>query len=68
MIRAIIECDICGKQQPEAAPGEGYPGWGAVHGAALDGVPNPNLCPEHLGAVMTLVDRMKNEEKAHGVD
>lgn len=59
----IIKCDIkgCKAQQTETQPGEGWAGWGALHGIALNGIPNPHLCPAHLFQLAEFVDKL--EEK-----
>ena len=63
-ITRTIGCDVCGATAAEAQPNAGWPGWGHVAGIALDGVPNPNLCPECLAQVAHYIDGgMK-----HGLD
>jgi hypothetical protein len=62
MMRRIIVCDVCNKMVTEDNEGEGFPGWGALQGIKLEGVANPNLCPEHLKIVADLVAKLKDEE------
>lgn len=67
MIKRIIKCDICGLEMEEPVAGAGWPGWGGLNGIAMDGVSNPNLCPEHLAATADFVDGLK-EGRGDGVD
>ena len=55
-----LVCDVCRHQATEIEPGAGLPGWGALHGISLDGVPDPVLCPEHLGMIANHLDGMKH--------
>lgn len=57
----LVTCDIpgCPRRYEEAAPGEGFPGWGQLHGIALNGISNPLLCPEHLAKVAAYTDTLK---------
>lgn len=59
MILRTIKCDVCGATYTEERDGAGFPGWGALQGVALDGVPNPSLCPKHLQAAAQFVDDMR---------
>ena len=59
-ITQTIVCDICGAGMTEPQPGAGFQGWGALKGIALDGVENPTLCPEHLGALAQFADDLKH--------
>lgn len=61
MINRTIICDVCGKQQTEKTPGEGWRGWGHVNGVILDGVETPSLCPTHLAKVMEYIEELKEE-------
>lgn len=56
MITRIIQCDICGRQEAEQVQETGWRGWGAIHGVALNGAPNPSLCPVCLSKVMNFID------------
>lgn len=56
-ITRTIECDKCHKTQTEPVPNVGWQGWGAIHGVELNGVANPNLCPECLAPVMEFIDK-----------
>lgn len=49
-VLGTICCDIpgCPAKSQEPAAGEGWKNWGQIQGIALNGVPNPHLCPEHL--------------------
>lgn len=60
-----IKCDVCAAEADEPAPEAGWQGWGAIQGIALNGVPNPNLCPSCLGKVAEFIDR---EVVRHAVD
>ncbi len=60
--KRTIFCDICGASSTEEKHGDGWPGWMGLKGVALDGVENPDLCPEHTKQVMDFVDNLK-----HGV-
>lgn len=62
MLRTLI-CDVCGCEQKEQASNQGWAGWGALHGVALDGVANPSLCPACLTKVAKFIDGVK-----HGMD
>lgn len=57
-----IQCDVCGKALEEDKPGHGWPGWGALQGISLDGVPDPSLCPFDKGKVADFIDKLKQEE------
>jgi len=61
MIKRTIKCDICGVEAIEPIDGGGWPGWGGLNGIALDGVPNPSLCPKHLAQVADFIDGLKGE-------
>lgn len=63
-IKRTITCDICGITEAEAAPNDGWPGWGSIHGIALNGVPNPTLCPDDMARVAEFIDK----ELRYGVD
>ena len=56
MIERTIVCGVCGKRETEQAPEAGWPGWGALQGIVLNGVPNPHLCPEHLIVAVKAID------------
>lgn len=58
-----IRCDVCGKQETGTEAGQGFKGWGALHGIVLDGVPNPTLCPDHLHAAADFIDAMKYAQR-----
>lgn len=51
-----IECDVCHATQQEQEANAGWPGWGAVQGVQLNGIPNPSLCPDCLTKVMVFID------------
>lgn len=55
-----VQCDIpgCDKNLEEDQFGTGFPGWGQLSGIALNGIPNPMLCPEHLHKVADAVDAL----------
>ena len=55
-IKRTISCNVCGSTAEEVSPEQGWPGWGAIHGVALNGVTNPNLCPLCLVKVMEFID------------
>ena len=59
MIKQIIECDICKLKIVEEKAGDGFVSWGAVHGVSLDGVENPNFCPDCLSEICNHIDVMK---------
>lgn len=63
-ITRTITCDICCKTATETVPNEGWPGWGGLHGIALNGVTNPTLCPTDLARVAEFIDK----ELRHGMD
>jgi len=67
MILRMIKCDICGREEREAQPNEGWPGWGALQGVALNGVNNPSICPAHLATVAEFVDSL-TEDRCDGMD
>jgi hypothetical protein len=62
MILKIVTCDICGESYRELKYGEGFPGWGQLHGIALDGVPDPYFCPEHLAEISDFVCQLKENK------
>jgi len=55
-IRQVISCCVCGKEEKEKSMGDGFVGWGTLQGIALNGEPNPNMCPEHLEQLATALD------------
>lgn len=59
-ILRTIKCDVCGTSQTEENAGDGWQGWGALHGISLDGVENPSLCNECLNRTASYVDSLKN--------
>ena len=61
MILRLVACDIpgCSARHEETTPGEGYPGWGQLHGIVLNGTSNPLLCPKHLAKVADYIDNLK---------
>lgn len=61
MIRRMIECDICEESSTERSEGEGWPGWGQFMGINLDGVNNPNFCPNCLAVVAEFIDRLQEK-------
>jgi len=63
-IKRTIQCDVCGEQAEEQVANDGWLGWGALNGIALNGVPNPSLCPACLSEVANFVDK----ELRHGMD
>ena len=62
-ILRTIKCDVCGKEQTEKTPNQGWSGWGALQGVKMDEIDNPNLCPEDLAKIADFIDEVK-----HGVD
>lgn len=62
MIIRTIKCSVCGCMEMEKKAGEGWVGWGALHGIELNGQPNPSLCPRHLTLAADFVDRMTTSE------
>jgi len=63
-VRRTIRCDICKVEYTEREPGDGFPNWGQLHGISLNGVQNPNLCPEHLHALAERADELACAEPA----
>ena len=59
MILRTIKCDICNEQLLETNNGDGFPGWGALHGISLDNVDNPSLCPQCLREIAQHMDAYK---------
>jgi len=55
-IKQMIECVVCGKTAVEMCAGDGFMGWGALQGIALDAEINPDLCPTHLSAMAELLE------------
>ncbi|MDX1351548.1 MAG: hypothetical protein R3254_00950 [Thiomicrorhabdus sp.] len=58
-ILRIAKCSVCGKEEKENGFGDGWQGWGALKGIALDGDGDVMLCPAHLTATADYVDSMK---------
>lgn len=58
-----ITCDIpgCRQRYEETAPGDGFPGWGQLHGISLNEISNPLLCPGHLAKLAAYTDSLKEE-------
>lgn len=56
----IRRCDVkgCEAELEEEVWGQGHDGWGQLLGIVLDGVSDPNLCPEHLKQVADFVDSL----------
>lgn len=63
MILRTVQCCVCGRQQTESQPNEGWLGWSGVIGVAIDGDENPHLCPEHTAMVAGYIDRLKQVEE-----
>lgn len=61
-ITRTIECDICPAMEVEKVANEGWAGWGALNGVAIDGKANPTLCPTCLSKVAAFTDAMKQGE------
>lgn len=59
MILRRIKCSVCGAEQQEEKPGQGWPGWGGLLGGSLDGENNPDLCPKHLKLMGQHLDKVK---------
>ena len=57
-ITRTIDCDACHVKAEEPAPNIGWNGWGALQGVELNGVQNPNLCPDCLAKVAEFIDGM----------
>jgi len=57
MIERTIVCGACGKREAEKTQDAGWPGWGRLEGVALNGVPNPHLCHEHLVVAVQAIDQ-----------
>lgn len=57
MILRTIRCQ-CGTEATEKEENAGWGGWGALHGIALNGEPNPHLCPACLNKVAEFADKM----------
>lgn len=68
MLIRTIQCDVCGEECTEKNENDGWPGWGALQGIALDGRANPSLCPKHLAAAATFLDDLKQEIESNGMD
>ena len=49
-------CDVCGIIEEEEHFGDGWAGWGALHGIVLNGVENPSICPRCLTKVAEFID------------
>ena len=64
MIIRTIKCAVCGKEEREQKGQNGFPNWGSLNGIALDGEPNPTLCPEHLSMTAQFVDALKGKINA----
>ena len=63
-----ITCDICGKNEIEKVFGEGWIGWGQIHGKIDDkGNTDFALCPEHLEDIFKIALELK-EVLNYGVD
>ena len=58
MIIRSIKCDSCGLIRQESGQGGGFSGWGQINGVALNGIDNPEFCPECLGRIMEYIDGM----------
>jgi len=61
MLLKTVECGVCKTRYTEKSPNDGFPNWGQLSGAALNGDANPYLCPEHFGNVKAFVQRMLRE-------
>lgn len=64
MLLQTFKCDIAGCEAfcTETAAGDGAMGWGQVKGFALNGVPDPLLCPRHLGVLAEFMDTVMAQE------
>lgn len=56
-----IKCDIegCEEWHTEINFGDGHPRWGQLKGIALNGIPDPHLCPKHLAQTAEFVDNLE---------
>lgn len=63
MILRTVKCCICGKEQTEFQPNEGWIGWSGIGGIAIDGDENPHLCPVHTAMVGDFLVNLKQEEE-----
>lgn len=59
MMKRTVVCGICGLEYSETAYGKGFPEWGQLSGAALDGDKDPYLCPKHKADIFNHVDKLK---------
>ncbi len=70
MINRTITCMACeNKYTEQPAPGQpnpGFPGWGALRGVAVSGMPDPTLCPGCLGkaAVYLFGEKIEADQAA----
>jgi hypothetical protein len=57
-----IQCDMpkCSNAYQEKASNEGFPGWGSINGVMLNGITNPNCCPDCKDKIMTYIDEVLN--------
>lgn len=62
MILRTIKCAICGKEQTEQSPNEGWIGWSGMLGIALDGDEQPQFCPHDTAKIADFVDYLKQQE------
>lgn len=63
MRQQTISCDIPGCNESGVdTDGQGFHGWGALHGISLNGTPNPCLCPLHLAAVAEFIDSLGGKQ------
>jgi len=63
-----ITCDVCGKIATEEVFGDGWKGWGQIHGKIDDkGNTDFALCPEHLEDIFKIALELK-EVLNYGVD
>lgn len=65
-----VYCDIegCKQKHEEKSYGDGWPGWGQLHGINLNGNVAPMLCPKHLEYIADFVDRLGHREDEDLID
>lgn len=52
----------CTARREEQQYGEGFSGWIQISGVALNGHPNPMICPRHRDIIMEFVDSLEIEK------
>lgn len=69
MLRTV-ECDIkgCTRRYTEREPGAGFPGWGQIRGAVLNGSAEPMLCPGCFSLLRQSITNIERERADNAVD